>query len=83
MADNYKLCPKCKNALDNNVAECPYCGELLLIFSKSYIKKDTKSTGTKWCSWVVKTFLIVFFVMSMIANIIYFVIVSWMLEDVL
>ena len=29
MVKDYKLCPKCNNALDNNVMQCPYCGENL------------------------------------------------------
>ena len=31
MVKDYKLCPKCNNALDNNVMQCPYCGENLWI----------------------------------------------------
>ncbi len=27
MAKDYKLCPKCNNALDNKETKCPYCGE--------------------------------------------------------
>ncbi|MBR4633626.1 zinc-ribbon domain-containing protein [bacterium] len=29
MVEGYKLCPKCSNALDSNVMQCPYCGEKL------------------------------------------------------
>ncbi len=31
MSNDYKLCPKCNNALDNNVMQCPYCGEKMWI----------------------------------------------------
>ena len=56
MTANYKLCPKCNNALDNNVMQCPYCGEKMwidfwmddwwFIHGKIWSSKNKKSG---WC----------------------------------
>lgn len=56
MPKDYRLCPKCNNALDNNIMQCPYCGENT-IFSSTWGKENniTKTEPTiqekksSWC----------------------------------
>ena len=80
MTDSYKLCPKCNNALDNNVMECPYCWESLWVsFWWNHIKKDVKKVETKWCSWIARILFIVFVVLPLISSVISFIVwlISW------
>ena len=83
MTDSYKLCPKCNNALDNNVMQCPYCGESLWInVWWNNIKKEEKAVETKWCSWTAKILFIIFFVIPLISSAVSFImwLISWIFE---
>jgi RNA polymerase subunit RPABC4/transcription elongation factor Spt4 len=60
MAQDYKLCPNCKNALDKNENKCPYCRQQILWLDlpnwKDFIinnlwnlKKSTDKKKTSGC----------------------------------
>lgn len=73
MAQDYKLCPKCNNALDNNVVQCPYCGEKMWLSfwadNNSWFNKNklpsTEKKKSWWC-WCWCLFLIIFFILPLI-----------------
>ena len=76
MSNDYKLCPKCNNALDNNVMQCPYCGEKMWIgfwldeswYMHSKIGSSrNKKSGWCWC-WCL-LFIFVFFVIPLVKEI--------------
>lgn len=74
MPKNYKLCPKCNNALDNNVIQCPYCWNDTLFGNiwtnnrietwKSIDKKKDSSWcgGCLWCLFFIAFILFMMFV---------------------
>ena len=75
MANDYKLCPKCGNALDNNVMQCPYCGESLWInfwswasnnswFNKEKLPSTEKKKSWCWCWCLIFIILIVWSIIS-------------------
>ena len=79
MAEDYKLCPKCGNALDNNVMQCPYCGETLRInfsawasnnswFSKEKSPSTEKKKSWCWCGCLFFIFLIFSIVWGVISS---------------
>ena len=80
MAKDYKLCPKCSNALDNNVMQCPYCGESLWIsfwawvsdnswFNKEKVPSTEKKKSWCWC-WCWCFFLLILFIIPIVWGII-------------
>ena len=80
MAEGYKLCPKCSNALDSNVMQCPYCGEKLWIsfwswvgdnswFDKNKLPSTEKKKSWCWC-WCWCFFLFIFIIFSIILAVI-------------
>ena len=71
MTENYKLCPKCNNALDLNVSSCPYCWELMWMpFWWNQIKQGKRQNmETKKLSGLVKL-IMVFFIVPIIISII-------------
>ena len=80
MPKDYKLCPKCSNALDNNVMQCPYCGESLWInfwawisdnswFNKEKVPSTDKKKSWCWC-WCWCLFLLILFVIPIVWGII-------------
>lgn len=79
MTKEYKLCPKCNNALNNKIMQCPYCGERLwinfLLENTSWHNTISKSSPnlTKKSSWCL-TFFIIFFIIQIIWNIITFIV---------
>ena len=76
MTKDYKLCPKCNNALDNNVMQCPYCGEKLWIifwnnnYSQTPQMPINQIKGSKWCL----IFFIIFFLLPFVWGIISFIV---------
>lgn len=85
MAKDYKLCPKCNNALDLNVSKCPYCWESMWInfwFEKNWysVSTDTlpkQTKDSKWCYIIFLIFFILPFIWSVI-SIIWGLISSWL-----
>jgi uncharacterized membrane protein YvbJ len=74
MAEGYKLCPKCNNALDNNVMQCPYCGENLWVnFWYNEYSQNTKiltgqaKNSSKWCLILFMIFFVLPFIWSIIS----------------
>ncbi len=75
MAADYKLCPKCNNALDKTETKCPYCGNNVMFdgFGTNNIKIENKETITKdkkawWCSgciWCI-LYIILFLIIAVI-----------------
>ncbi len=78
MAKDYKLCPKCNNALDNGVIQCPYCGENLWIsfwtwtsnswFGEDKLPSTEKKKSWCWCWCFVFIIFIFFIIWSIISS---------------
>ena len=78
MSNDYKLCPKCNNALDHNVIQCPYCGEKVWINLWKYndfwfnwgkiASEQTKKSG--WCWLGCLIFFVLFLVFPFVWGII-------------
>lgn len=81
MADNYKLCPKCNNALDLNVTSCPYCWESMWIsFWWNQIKQGKRqNVETKKAVRLVR-FIVILFVLPIITSVITFII--WLISEI-
>ena len=66
MPKDYKLCPKCNNALDNNVMQCPYCGEKIWTnfgFNNwNFQNQEIPNNQLKNNKWWLTVFIILFIV---------------------
>lgn len=76
MTENYKLCPKCNNALDLNVVSCPYCWESVwIVLGWNQIKQSNKRQNpqTKKAVKLYKL-IIILFLLPVISSVISFII---------
>lgn len=82
MANDYKLCPKCNNALDNNAMQCPYCWEKLWImfwpnnYSQNSQILNSQTKHSKWCL----IFFIIFFLLPFVWGVISFIL--WIISSI-
>ena len=78
MAKDYKLCPNCNNALDNNVIQCPYCWNNTF-FGNTWTnnkieswESTVKQKKSSWCGGCLWCLFFLIFILFMIFITIFF-----------
>lgn len=84
MSVDYKLCPKCNNALDKKETKCPYCGEVTGVnFSiwnnPSIINNSTSNNSSNKRTSGCVIFFIFFIAIQIIGAVLSFI--SWILSS--